>query len=517
MLYRDEKKRLIELVINHRVSADAFEGFAKKQAVGAPPEMLERWKRRFYARNNMEFPENPKLLNRFCIGADPEFIFGERNQPIMDDEFPDDNPAYVYAEKFGMNTIEAFGADMNGRLAELRVFPNRFVLNVVASLLDTLRWMNEAYPAVNKFKWCAPAIMAKDGIGGHVHIGRRRKDTNEFVKSLDMLVNVLSSTNIVDGVGHAQRKIQTKYGKPSDIRPQPHGIEYRTMPTWLSSPWSAYLTLTLAKLCIFHPLSAAKLSKVPENNFLIIKNLLMAFSGYDDDARIALIAWERMGPPKYNSGDFKQAWGITKPQLKGISHGTHYFPPIIEPDVKSVRELFNFFTNGNPINYRVLEPAWNLYKIPAKIHRPLLAMHYAGIPEVVQGLLSYKIHVDFRPGHSQNAIDIYVPPSFTLQTKQLFTWIKETGNSLKTIRAIPGHENDGIMIYLPTNLQKDYVVNKDIVSDVRAMLTKSGVFPIAKYDQIEKNIPEFEKLFVKKKEKAKMIGNLLLAVNEQGG
>lgn len=511
MQYRDERKRLVELIVNNRVDEESFLPFAKKAAVAAPPEMLNRWKTRFYAKVDMDYPVNPKLLNRFCIGADPEFIFTNK---VDDIPYDPDDPHYVYAQQFGMNTLEAFGADLNGRLAELRVYPHRFVLNVVASILDTLRWMNEAYPKTYQYQWCAPAIKARDGIGGHVHIGRRRKDTNEFVKSLDSLVKILSSTNIVDGAGEAKRRADTKYGKPGDIRPQPHGIEYRTMPTWLNSPWSAYLTLTLAKLCIFHPLSAARLSRTPENNFLIIKNLLMAFSGLDDDARIALAAWERMGPPQYVACDFKKNWGIEKPIVHGIGRHTHYFPPIISPEEKSVKELFDFFVKGNPITYRFLKATWEPFKLSEVMNKIMIQEHIAGLPEIAQGLIAYKTKLGFRGSLNANQIEISTPSSFVINPKDIKTYLVSIGSPITSARVFQSPDGEGITIFMPSNIQVEYLVNKDIVQDIRRLLTESGLFPVSKYNKLKESIPQMNKclMVAKKKEAPKMLGNLVLAV-----
>src|SRR5581483_4609146 len=43
------------------------------------------------------------------------------------------------------------------------------------------------------------------------------------------------------------------YGMPGDFRLQTHGYEYRTFPSWLDSPALAFISITLAKLCVHCP------------------------------------------------------------------------------------------------------------------------------------------------------------------------------------------------------------------------------------------------------------------------
>src|SRR6266446_1625709 len=164
------------------------------------------------------YPKTPRLCNRFKLGADPEFTFQGKDG------------SYIYAENLGLTTLTGFGCDMSGRQAEIRAYPSRFALEVVASIADSLRWMGGVENGVTLgLNWQATAFNGKDGCGGHIHFGRRRPQLRE-----------------------RQTLTPGHYGKAGDIRVTNHGYEYRTPSTPLSSPWLTYFTLVVNKLMVYH-------------------------------------------------------------------------------------------------------------------------------------------------------------------------------------------------------------------------------------------------------------------------
>ena len=504
MEFREERRKLIANIINSRIPEKDFMSFAVKAGTAAPQHLLERWKTRFYAINEIEFKEQFKTINKFCLGADPEFVF----QNFTGGE---NDTTYVFSQQLGLNTLEAFGSDMTGRQAELRAWPNRSSLYVVASLVDTLRWMSIRYPATLKYKWIANAFFGGDGVGGHIHFGRKRGDRDASVKSLDNLTTLLTYTGAVDGIGQLHRMSATRYGRPGDIRVQPHGYEFRTMPTWMASPWAAFLTLTLAKLCVFHHLKIPAI-KVLQNsmssNIVQVTALLQAFANTDDDARIALIGIRRMGIPAYPQfSDFKTAWGITKQDpLKEVEKC--YFPPIIEPTDETVRELFDFIVNGRGLTFRTLKPTWNLFRLDSDVHKVKIEAHRAGVPEVASGILSKGTEVFLTSGREfVRTLTVSVPKTLELDVKAIKEALAKRKGHVKTILFRPS-SGDYLEIVIPGTVSNNWVVNKDVVADVRWLLCKTGLFPIAKADQIDKVDAQS---FVKKKDES-VIGKILYQV-----
>lgn len=316
-------------------------------------------------------PESPRLVNHFTLGADPEF------------GFRDNLGRYVHAETFGMNTLQAFGCDMCGRVAELRAYPSRFALDVVASMIDALRWIPLAHP-VGDVVWEAVSYIENDGCGGHLHFGRKRcvrKDT----EILDDTLRLLLGVGTLSAPDFQVRAKVTKYGKYGDVRPQGHGYEYRTMPTWLSSPWLAYLVLVINKLIVHQGRPSAWNPKSPKD---AVEELLMQFRTMDDDAAIAYEAYKRYGLPKQDPSDFKGRWGVQRvAQRYPISK--FFFPTVMQPEGKTREELFLHLTQGAAIPARVPVPTWAPFELPKGFYRPVVQAHTLGhLPDTGMNLIS---------------------------------------------------------------------------------------------------------------------------------
>ena len=284
MEYQAEKESLLNAAVQGGwVTASEFLAQSHKANPGLPPELVKKWAKRWFAKANPKLQPTPRLINHFKVGADPEFAF-----------LAADN-SYLHASSIRLGIDTAFGSDMSGRQVELRVWPDRSTLRVTASILDTLRWLAHTTPAA-QYKWWGGAVMANDGIGGHIHYGLKKKID---LKCLDHAGKRLLEQRHLDWEGHNQRLAITKYGRPGDIRRTSYGFEYRTLPTWLYSPWATYLTLTIMKLAIY-----AKVDLKTANSL----SLLRRFRALDDDADLCLAAWERLGTPTYfQSADFKGA------------------------------------------------------------------------------------------------------------------------------------------------------------------------------------------------------------------
>lgn len=311
-----------------------------------------------------KFAPTRRYVNRFKLGADPEFVFAKIANPgaVLNREEP---ACYARMDAMKLNLAQgpAYGADNNGRLAEIRPYPSRSAVEVVASILTTLRWMALLAPVTMHYEWQSGAYLWDDGVGGHVHFGRKRPTRKEEVAALDHIEEGLLALGVYpqDQVlrrrkGDARRQL---YGQLGDYRLQQHGYEYRTYPSWLDSPELAFLTLVCSKLAVQVPDLYRFKSGVKGNvAFARIRNFLAYFKAVDDDARLALVLLDR-GLPKHIGGDFRPRWGINPKSVPlGKKTGIEVVPLSIKADEESVGEVFRYLREGQPLVYREPKTTW---------------------------------------------------------------------------------------------------------------------------------------------------------------
>ena len=381
MLERKEQKdKFYRDLVKRGISETAALDELYPLGCAMPKEQVEAWLRRFQMPIALKKdPNYVRLVNHFTLGADPEFVFVNRNNER------------IPANSLGFRTGRFIGADMNGRLAEIRPKPHRSALHVTGSILDSLRFMALLYPAVRPYRWVAGAYQHQDGLGGHVHFGRKQElpSIHEFIRTkeqtgihaneptllagLDWLMESMIALGCYPEGECKQRVAATEgrgnYGREGDVRVQSHGFEYRTFPSWLDNPWLAFTTLTMAKL-IAHDVDlipwAERKAKAAGG---CLHNLLCYYKGRDDDAALALAGVHRIGWPSHKGGDFKLRWNISY----GSEHNlqAQVQPGAVRPSRSTIAELFHAFLDGTPIPSTVVEPNWTPVNLPDGYYCPL--------------------------------------------------------------------------------------------------------------------------------------------------
>lgn len=294
---------------------------------------------------------NPRLVNRFPLGADPEFVFVDRD-------------IRVDASTLNMKAGLAYGADNNGRLVEIRPYPARFQVDVLASVLSTMRWMSVMVPNTQRYEWQAGAFLFNDGLGGHVHMGRKQTHLRDKeVLSLDKLSIELEMLGVYPKLETERRRRGDQfgqlYGQRGDIRLQKYGYEYRTFPSWLDSPWMAYFHLVLSKLAVYDP----ELFHARDTSEKHLSNLLHYFKSLDDDARVAHWALKRWGIPRHIGGDFRARWGLTG--YENVTSKVKLIPQSIKPNRADSVEVWEHLVYGTPLKVSHLpEPSWSPTTVP---------------------------------------------------------------------------------------------------------------------------------------------------------
>lgn len=400
--YKDAKPQFYKEIVAHGLS-DA-ESLRKAFPLGTavPWNVLERWTKRFYHRlpTMIEWSKEPRLVNRFLVGADPEFIFCDPNMGSR-----------VDAQALGLQTGTYAGCDLNGRLAEIRPHPSRTVLEVLASTLDSLRYLYLTKAQIRPLYWIAGAFQFNDGLGGHVHFGKKRdarsiKQWVNFRKResvenaveprliclLDGLNDILIKERCFPPMECAKRVQATRgrgdYGAAGDVRVQNHGYEYRVFPSWLDSPEIAFLTMTCSKLLGHDP-------SLVGNGALTLQKvlgMLCYYKALDDDALLALHILQRTGWPEHHGGDFKERWGLGQELTVGGITLPSLFPSSLPPSRGTTLQLFERLLHGATPNFVASKPtpAWQPQALPKDLYRLIEGVetaHVTGMGELLIDLV----------------------------------------------------------------------------------------------------------------------------------
>ena len=417
-----------------------------------PKDRVERWFKRLYTPPEGALVPGPRLINHFTLGADPEFVFVHPNGTRYD------------ARNLGLKAGPAFGADNNSRLVELRPEPSRSALTVLTSIWSELRWLVRYYPQTLEYGWRAGAYFAQDGLGGHIHFGRKRdKLRQQEIAALDRLAHILYTAGVFDRE-EGRMRFQTAqgghYGGLSDVRVQPHGWEYRTLPSWLDSLWLAYFNLVVAKLtvarCEMFPAIVQEdhnLSATQARQFLTM--LLAYFAPLDDDARLAYQVLSRFGLPRSGATDFKTSWGIfSSPrwtdksvQLPGVYPVTIPVTPLEE------KTLLDALLNGTVPEATELVPTWTPTELPPGYNHAILNTETKVAPGLGELMMNFCVH-DKAPWHIRGGAGGSRPlqlPKGYWNTLNACDWPRKMGIDI-------GYHEDERTLYV--NASKDFTASE---------------------------------------------------------
>jgi hypothetical protein len=438
-----------------------------------PMERIERWYRRLYKSASEPLPVGQRLLNHFTLGADPELVFHNTQQRVD-------------ASQFRLKAGPAFGADNNGRLCELRPAPSRSALSVLASLWLAMRWMVVYHPDLLKYGWRSGAFFEGDGLGGHVHFGRKRTRLREReVSCLDRLAHLQFTANLFDREEGRERvrrahgaPVGQPYGALGDVRSQPHGWEYRTLPSWIDNPWLAYFNLVASKLVVALPDLVAPLTKAdadlgPEQARRQLQMLLAYCQPLDDDARLAFAILSRRGWPTHNAGmDFKNHWGLFASGplgQKAEATAPSLLPEAVPAAPEDERELsMAMFENRAP-ELTPLRPTWQPHDLPEGYRHLIHNVETKLAPGLGEFAMRLCTHQD-HPQHLVNCGHKHWAFRFPVQYAEP---IKRQGllERLGVPADVCTQEGE---IYI--NATKDYTLEQ--LMQAQQVVVESGIFPL---------------------------------------
>lgn len=439
---------------------------------GCDPVQKLRWEGKILS--NVECEEPPLLsaggrrLNNFCIGSDPEFVFTSKNSSHK-----------MNASDLGLKPGLAAGSDQNLRLAELRGWPSTSVIEHIAGLLSSLRWMYRLYPNTRTYGWRAGAWHDQDGIGGHVHFGRKRATRPEEILGLDGLAKVFRVLGIFNNTDW-DRRIQgdprgQRYGDYGDFRVQLHGYEYRSLPSWLCSPSKAFLAIAASKLVIFDPHITSGWRQEPLEPTQAmdrLKRLAQYYAGQDDDAWILKHLLSRKDGFKAASAihpDFKKTWGFNHLLDRPTAPPTQIMPPCIAPDKADCADVIRNISEGVPLEYTERTPTFRNI-LPENYHWMYCVnprgVGRGGVGDLMSNLVC----------HVNTPVNIQFAEHFEISSTFTNTWSKEDFEKARELVPefrVRNHNDEPPGIWIPRNMTL-----VDRIRQTRTFLLKSGLLPL---------------------------------------
>lgn len=169
----------------------------------------------------------------FTLGADPELVCHL-------------NGSFVPAKRF-FKYNSSMGVDGCDQIAELRPGYSESPIDLTAKIHTLLAFGHSKVPDL---EFIAGHYVDGYPIGGHIHFSIHPE--TQMVDSLDVVLGSLSCC--IDDQFQKRQRIQSGYGRTGAFRKKPYGFEYRVPGSWLLSPATSLVTLTLAKLTVlgFH-------------------------------------------------------------------------------------------------------------------------------------------------------------------------------------------------------------------------------------------------------------------------
>jgi len=256
----------------------------------------------------------PKIIP--TIGMDPELeIF--------------DRWGFIRASNFLSGVNDVVGTDGNSQIAEIR--PN-YSDNAI-KLADNIE------KAITKLKFrCDKYFSGKEyiirvghgkrcSLGGHVHLGISNMNT-ELCEAFDIATLLLA--NLYKDEFYELR-VNSSYGKLSDIRNQTWGAEYRTPPSFILNR-----EITEGILCIYHSLSIDVANNELKNN-KYYKRLSKWFKNYKTAIRT-----------NYNAGNFLK-FGYKMKTIRKMIMDTSRYKEDMDYRIR-INNILNIIEKGGKID-----------------------------------------------------------------------------------------------------------------------------------------------------------------------
>ncbi|MGB8318590.1 MAG: hypothetical protein WCE54_10720 [Ignavibacteriaceae bacterium] len=169
------------------------------------------------------------LSSSFTIGADPELIC------FKNGNFTSASNYFKPNSSMGLDGCEA--------VCEIRGFYSDSPIDLTDKIFQVLEYGHNKVP---ELEFYSGHYVSDYAIGGHTHFSI--EPTQKIIGALDIVLGSLS--NCIDDKLQKQKRERSGYGKKGAYRKKSYGFEYRTPGSFLLSPATTLVHLTLAKLAV---------------------------------------------------------------------------------------------------------------------------------------------------------------------------------------------------------------------------------------------------------------------------
>lgn len=261
------------------------------------------------------------------LGADPEFGLLDKNGKLVT---PGSDRAPLHDE---MGT--QFGRDGCGAIMELRPPPAADPETLVNTIRNIIQGGCDRNPVLAKLRFKGGSMAGNQPLGGHIHFGSSsfREDGKACADVCEAFNRIIAPVYAMleDQVEAIDRRLGTSYGslKSGHYRTQPHGVEYRVLPSWLTSPVDALGALALGHLIAINSGNARAMTSIlgtPEFDIEMLEDcnkLYLSFylkeiakcltelPRYRDYRKWIVPIFQKMvNKETLFMGDMKESWGI---------------------------------------------------------------------------------------------------------------------------------------------------------------------------------------------------------------
>lgn len=177
-------------------------------------------------------------IKEFSMGADPEFVFVKNEEIHSASEFTSNG------------TGGEFGTDGCATIFEVRPEPAYNPLQLVHNLHNVLFRKAQETSNYQNYLWQAGSFPLGKSLGGHIHFGMP-KGQLDLRTTCGVLSDLAGSILcLIEDKKEGRLRHGGSYGGRLDMREQPHGFEWRTPSSWLTSPYVAAGILCLSKAIV---------------------------------------------------------------------------------------------------------------------------------------------------------------------------------------------------------------------------------------------------------------------------
>lgn len=214
------------------------------------------------------------MIPNITLGADPEIIFRTHKEKrlinaitVIDDFIYDTNKNRKTTDRNVLAKYGKFGCDGHQPICELRPDPTDTPKDMVEEIRSLLFEAYKRNPDIQNLEWVAGSYPNGKPLGGHVHLGGVHKISNEVIDLFDGILATLTicMEDPEEAVTrhNADRNGYGRYGHlaiddPKHAGPNGHyrqlkianaghGIEYKTLSSWMASPGIALGIFAITK------------------------------------------------------------------------------------------------------------------------------------------------------------------------------------------------------------------------------------------------------------------------------